>query len=351
MKPTDQYELDLGQIQLALDVLRREQQASELSRFQKICYWLFQCCGYLFAASFVAMLGSAFVRRASGYDWVAELASLGTGLFGLLALVLVFMNLPLMLKARRRERIVSKLGLAALLSGSWKTQQRRRRLVNVVSAVIAAFFGLVAVLILIGGIVAYNIDEGSRVGKRGNFGLAEFAMVIGVAVPVISVPVLVFIVRRRRNRHRFLMDMQEIERSLLRYKDAVAGSASPRVAVPAADVECIAAMEQEQIATERADSIRSFGKKDSGGFALLPSRDFHETKSRLDLATSTRVDALMQRLTDEPRPAEAQRDPDSDGWLLRIPDTDWTISYDVDHQRNSVKLFRLRRANETRTAD
>jgi hypothetical protein len=350
MKPTDQYELDLGQIQLALDVLRREQQASELSRFQKICYWLFQCCGYLFAASFVAMLGSAFAGRASGYHWVAELAVLGTGLFGLLALVLVFMNLPLMLKARRRERIVSKLGLAALLSGSWKTQQRRRRLVNVVSAVIAALFGLMAVVILIGGIAAY-IEEGSRVGERGNFGLAEFAMVIGVAVPVISVPVLVFFVRRRRNRHQFLMDMQEIERSLLRYKDAVAGSASPRVAVPAADVERIAAMEQAQIATERADSIRSFGKKDSGGFALLPSRDFHETKSRLDLATSTRVDALMQRLTDEPRPAGARRDPDSDGWLLRIPDTDWTISYDVDHQRNSVKLFRLRRANETRTPD
>jgi len=344
MKPTDQYELDLGQIQLALDVLRREQQASELSRFQKICYWLFQCCGYLFAASFVAMLGSAFAGRAPGSHWVASLAAVGTGLFGLLALVLVFMNLPLMLKARRRERIVSKLGLAALLSGSWKTQQRRRRLVNVVSAVIAAFFGLVAVLMLIGGIADF-------IGKRGVFRFAELAILIGVAVPVISVPVLVFIVRRRRNRHRFLMDMQEIERSLLRYKDAVAGSASPRVAVPAADVERIAAMEQAQIATERADSIRSFGKKDSGGFALLPSRDFHETKSRLDLATSTRVDALMQRLTDEPRPAEAQRDPDSDGWLLRIPDTDWTISYDVDHQRNSVRLFRLRRANETRTAD
>ena len=350
MKPTDQYELDLGQIQIALDVLRREQQASELSRFQKTCYWLFQCSGYLFTASFLVMLGAQFVGRAPGSGWVEKVAALGAGLFGFLALVLVFMNLPLILKARRRERIVSKLGLAELLSGSWNAQQRRRRLANVVSAVIAALFGVLVLLILVFGVAAV-IEQGSRAGTRGIARLGEIGVFIGIAVPIISVPVLVFFVRRRRNRHQFLMDMQEIERSLLRSKDAAAGSASPRVAVPAADVERIAAMEQAQIAAERADSIRSFGRKDTGGFALLPSRDFHETKSRLDAATCTKVDALMQHLADEPQPAQAQRDPESDGWLLKIPDSDWTISYDVDHQRNAVRLFSLRRAGESRTDD
>lgn len=342
MKPTDQYELDSAQIQFAIDVLRKEQQASELTRFQRVCYWLFQSCGYLFVGSFIVLLGAGI----AGSQWLVDLTVVGAAVFGLLALVLLVLNLPLILKSRRRERVVSNLGLSTMLSGAWKSDQRQRRYLNVITATIAVIFLLLLVGALIVGIISI-VEVQTRPTRGAYFGLSDILTALAFAAALFSIPLFLNVVRRRRDRHNFLMDIREIERSLRRYQDVVAGSASSRVSVPAAEVERIAEIERAQIANDRADSIKSFARKDRGGFALLPSREFHEAKNRLDSATNSRIDAVIDRLTNEPQPAEARRDPGSDGWLLKVPDTHWMVSYAVDRERNSLRLFRLLRTDET----
>lgn len=354
MNPAEPYELDERQLQLALDVLRREQDAGALSRLQRVCYRLLQVFVYgsfgLWVVAFTALAFAVGASIQSGsaeppsnwilsaYIWSASAALI----LGFLALVMVPLNLPLLFKSARRERVVKKLGLSNMLRDPWKALRRKRRVVNLLTASIALVSAAFVLFAAFGIFLSLRATEEPYSRPIVLLSLAAVIIVFGL-------PVLVYFMRRRHERHKFLTDLHQIEQSLLRYREAAVSSAVPRFSVPATEMEQIAAIERAQIATERAESIQSFRKKGSNNYKLVPSREFRETRSGLDLGTNSRIDEAIEELTADPQPAAAQRDPTADTWLLNVPETDRVIEYAIDSNRHAVRLFAVRPAGETMT--
>lgn len=353
MNPAEPYELDERQLQLALDVLRREQDAGALSRSQRVCYRLLQVFAYgsfvLWVAAFTALafsvggsIQSASVEPPSGWFLSAYIWSTSAALIlGFLALVMLPMNLPLLFKSLRRERVVRKLGLSNMLRDPWKVLRRKRRVVNLLTGLVALVSAVFVLLVAIGTFLSLRATNEPYSRPLVLLSLAAVIVLFGL-------PVLVYFMRRRHERHKFLTDLHQIEQSLLRYREAAVSSAVPRFSVPATEMERIAAIERAQIATERAESIQSFRRKETSSYKLVPSREFRETRSGLDLSTNSRIDVAIEGLTDDPQPAAAQRDPTADTWLLNVPETDRVIEYAIDSNRHAVRLFAVRPAGETK---
>lgn len=339
IKNFNHYELDATQLDQALTILRKEQQANMPSRWQRISYVLLSVCVYGFVASFFFNVIIIFFMRKS---WVYVLipSVVFGGILVILTLIILPLNVPLLRKLRHQIRLVRSLGLAQFFKAPWKSERRKRRLRNIM-VLFVVLFGLSVTVFQFVGTVVFTVFG---VFEEG-FDRLEFLMglIIVLSDIIICLAFIFFLLMRRYKRR--LEVVGQLHSSLAGYKD-VADAAEidegTRIDIPTEEYEQIAQIERRQILFEREMNIlASFEEPDVSYYSVQKSHSLRKALNQLDPATRLVVEHQIDDLTSEPKLPGVTRDPETNISRLRIPETDLEIAFTVDHDNRRLNILSL----------
>ena len=339
IKNFNHYELDATQLDQALTILRKEQQANMPSRWQRISYVLLSVCVYGFVASFFFNVIIIFFMRKS---WVYVLipSVVFGGILVILTLIILPLNVPLLRKLRHQIRLVRSLGLAQFFKAPWKSERRKRRLRNIM-VLFVVLFGLSVTVFQFVGTVVFTVFV---VFEEG-FDRLEFLMglIIVLSDIIICLAFIFFLLMRRYKRR--LEVVGQLHSSLAGYKD-VADAAeideSTRINIPMEEYEQIAQIERSQILLEREKNIMaSFKEPDVSFYSVQKSRSLREALDQIDPAERLAVENQIDELTSEPEPKGVTIEPKTNIHRLRVPETDHEIAFKVDYDDRRVKILSL----------
>ncbi len=325
--------LDNWQFQAAMRILEREQTAflptdSELKRNR-----LFNRTVYLLVALYAALL------VLKDREWfLSQLVESNSYLYALMGLALVAvvaagLNLPLFAKLWRLERLRDRLGLRQHLTPLIAV--RRGLLARIVGALWSFLLLLFALLCL--ALLAVMIGKWStaieKLGVRDSILLAvSFA---GAAFSLLFQP----LVERARNRLEIVQGLW----GALAERESEVGSGESAVELPSDQYRSITEVESSQILLERDQSVRAARARKRGvkGLAVRQTPEAIRSRSQLEPEIALKVGDRILALSDEPRPEEAVRDPESGVYSVEVPGTSLRVCYEIDPSGRVVRIVAL----------
>lgn len=349
------YTLDATRFDQALAILQREQQANTPSRQQEIVFMLLNIAVYGFgivlgiivAVALLSLLALIFSEEwATIFFWIViillfvlyiPLIAAAVGIA-----ILFFLNLPLIRKLWRQNRLVHRLGLSEALKAPWQAVRKKKRLRNILTLIV----GGLGLLLMVGGLI-FGVQFAKGVDWSAGEDVLFFVSALLLLITVGAALIATHFMRRGKEQ---LEVVARLQSSLAGYKEAAEQAEGTPIDIPAEEYEQIAQIERAQISRHRAQSIQAgFEEPGAATYLVQKSRTVRSAQAQLDPMTRLRVQNQIDALTTEPRPSGATEDPKTKTWRLRVPETSVEIDYSVDDATQRIKIFFLRSVTDDQT--
>ncbi|MBZ5656484.1 MAG: hypothetical protein LAO56_14540 [Acidobacteriia bacterium] len=340
-----QYELGRAELGRALAILDREQQAMQLSRAQRLSYKLYTIFVWGFVLCIVgAIIDLATIEFKSAKtepSWVFLTFAGAVGLCFLLSIALLVLNIPLVVKVIRNQRLFHRMGLSGVLGVLWKERQKTRRWMAIVERIslgLGILFLIPSIIIPIAAIVPR---------WRGPFlemGWIEALFYFSIG----TLFVMFFVLQRGKARLDMMTsrwrDVVHLKESMAALEKTAQQAGSERISFPLDVIEQFSRIETEQIAHSRAMAISESAKAPKLSFSILSSDEVLKAKAGLDPDTRLRVEEMIDELALQPKPSGVEMDADTGTLRQRVQETGWEIFYDVDDAGRQLRLLSLRQS-------
>jgi hypothetical protein len=339
------YRLDSVQIE---EIVQALQKAAETFRPNPREERLYSVLGICVRIAVGALAGMLLVGAVMAVVWGALdtfKTDLGNALFFLMfgfsfllfslaamtALVFLLLNESVIRQAFRQRRLLKKLGIREVSLSAWRLQQTGHRSSRLAEELLTSG-GVVG---LVFGVIGVS-DVCTRFKPDGG---TLFELVAWGIMAAFGVVVLVRrFVQRSREQWAIVADANRL-RSAIESMQTKAG-AGEVVAIPAAVLEDAAQIERVSIARERRDAVVASAGTSDHGYGILLARDLSSQKGLLDPQHRVAVEDLIENLSDNPRPAGVESNPE--GLLsVRTPEGDVELKYSVDEGAQRVHIVAL----------
>lgn len=340
-KARSTHKLDAHQLDQALAILEKEQQANVPSRWQKIAFIILKSASYGLGLVAVAILAfdvadrTSFIKLGSSYldrnRMLFSLAIFFSALYILVLLIPFVANVPLLFKLRRQHKLVKRLGLWEVLNTPWQVESREKRS-RTTRPVIIGSIGLLIIFIEM-------IIAGLPVLFATNQAEIFFTIILILLIPLSGALRATYFIIRGLAR---MEAVTQLQASLSTYKEKAEQDKDGAIDVPSGVYQRIAQIEKAQITRDRAESILAYQQEsDEATYIVQKSRAVREAQAQLDPMMRLRVQDRVDALAEVPRPAGAVEDPQTQTWRLRVPDTPIEIEFAVDNERKRVRILSL----------
>jgi len=357
--------LNSQQLEQALAILRREQQANTPSPLQKKIFKLLAAPIYGFAvviggflfAIFIAAFVSLFTGKNffhggfvggwggigfSAFEAYLIALVLLTAIYGCLSgigiLVLISLNRSYLRELRRQNKLIKSLGLKEAIEVPWKRRRQKKRPQDIVF-LSGSILGLITMLSLFLGAI-YELS-GEKFLNDDFFGAALLSILSIFAMVAIVVTNLA---RRHKVRLGLISGLHSsLEEQLSQNgKDYASG-----ISISKEDYQKIAQIERSQISRGRIKSIMAgLEESDASPYVIQKSREARKVQDSFDDATCLRVQEHLDALTAEPHPPGVEEDSKSGSWKMPVPNTPVIVKYTVDDDSRRVRILSLETASE-----
>lgn len=332
---TEQISLDAHGLESALGILQREQTACVPTQRERRLYRWFNICVYATAAMFVLMTSMGAWGEEDGSDsFYMMLGVLGflAGALMLVTIALFFLNVPLMRKLYRHSQLRKRLRLGDYFAAAFSAERKTTRVGNVV-ALLTFIAGWLLIPASFLAIVAIVVGD-THVGEM------ELLAAGSVFVPMFLVGVSFISFRYMRRGKQRLEVVLRLQKTLT--EQAGQGAEAREVTLSTEEYDAIAALERQQIIRDRQHSIASARKQaDGAGYLCQSSRQMHLAKSKLPAELLVKVEGAIAELLVDPPAAAPANGPRTQKSTLPVAGTGLRIEYDVDRQRQLVRLYDL----------
>ena len=315
----------------ALAVLEAEQTAMRLSSSQKLALRLYTFFIWAFLLLLIAPIIFLLYWSRRG-DLPSEnvlilgLLVLGAGLCLACTVVLVFLNIPLMVKIARNRIRLRRMGLSDVSEALWKEYQKTRlwpAIVGKIALGVCILFLLISVVLFI-----------------------ESSWLSGAVFLVFGALFLMFYILQNGKARLEMMtlrgtDAAQLKELMVNSRDSMQQADLERIPVPAEAIQQFARIENVQIARSRARAIAESITAPEVGFSILLSQQVLEVKAGLEPGDRLKVEEMLDALMLQPRPASAENDADTGSLRQRVEGTDLELTYDIDEAARQLKLVSL----------
>ena len=336
----DDTELSATQVERALSILEREQNALVVTKNQERWFrWLRISASvfiitYVVASIVTAIYGpQSLVFNLSGFGVPQVVGILFMVCFSITIIttpLLLIVNAKLALTLIWQRRLVRRTGLSGLQASLWRQHRPTRRFLDYCTAGVAVF-GIIFVLLGIIAVVFVLFAKGPP-GEALIF--AGLFLVLGFTL------IAPQLIHRLKQRLGVLADVKRLKQLLEQMKEGGDTAKAASVMVSRRDVEQLSAIESAQINRERAQAI-SDRNQVGNDYTLLVSRNVHDLRSNLSLEQRLKLEDSLESLLAEPRPPAAHESAETGIWNIRVPETGMKLTYEIDEIRRQVKAVAL----------
>lgn len=323
-------ELTSSQIKNAFAVLEKEQEANLLTRRRKFIILILNITvfGFILIPLLWFLMEKYFKINLEKYsDIIFSLIGI------LLVLIILFFlfSLPLIFKFWRFNRLVRRLGLNKTISAPWKKAKRKAHIRNILVLIIA----WIGAGLIIYGLYIVFFGSGGLLLRTDYIILGLFICLIGLSFLSIH-----FI---RRNKYK-LQVIEQLQSNLTKYKDVLEEkSEDTKYKIPQEDYDLIAKIEKAQISRDQTQSImENLNEQTSSYYSIQKSREFRETLNQLDANIRLAVEDHIDDLAININSSSAQKKQQLDTLNLSVPGNPVQISYQIDDNKNQIKLISLK---------
>jgi hypothetical protein len=336
-----QYELGRGELERALAILDREQEAMQLSRAQRLSYKLYTVLVWAFVLCIVGAIIDVIIEfRKTEPSWAFVAFAMAVGLGFLLSILSLLLNIPLVVKIIRHKRLFRRMGLADFLDVLWKERLKTRRwmaIVEKMSLGLGILFLVCSIIFPIASVVVRGKGPHSAMGY----------WIGSLTYFLIGTLFVMFYVLQRGKAWLDMMTSRWTD--IARLKDAMAAvektpqyAGAERISFPVDVIEQFSRIETEQIARSRAMAISESAKAAKLSFSILSSDEVLKAKAGLDADDRLRVEETIDELALQPRPSGVEMDAVTGTLRQRVQGTGWEIVYVADEAGRQVRLLSLR---------
>ena len=205
-KKISTYELDASQLDQALAILKKELQVNSPSRRQRIIFTILKIAVSGFVVTCITFIPLIIFHKYIP-EYIYTVNSVLLGFSFLMIPILFLLNLPLILKLRRQNKLARRLGLSDAFKVPWREQIKRKRkqikrkMFGSITSILVSIFGILLIIcVLIFGIFLLNLFWPLATIKDVIFFCCIFALFIGVGVIIIYTQFL----KRRKERLEFI---------------------------------------------------------------------------------------------------------------------------------------------------
>jgi len=326
-----------AEVRDALDILRRERDATAPTRIEALMYrWI----------SFIGFKGVlAWALTGAAWIWADEKLSdtsipdVLVGVFtvmtlGLVAVIVVALpfTLALPLRLLRQWSLVRRFGLASLFASLLGERRRGHRVRSAVTILCAVLFVFATFLTM----------RSTGTGRNAAaVGVMKLAVIVFVLVPTFTA-VLAWLARLWRDREDALSDVQRLRDLLVeRSKVQSATNETSVVDVPTDALSQIGRIEQMQISRDRIAALNQAKTSTATGYAVLKTTRARTALDALPLEDRLRTEDRIHDLMDDPERGDARRD--DRAMRIPVPDRPLEIAYTVDTRTRRVTVLDVER--------
>ena len=237
-----------------------------------------------------------------------------------------FLNLPLITKIVRQRRALRRTGFSDASEVLWKKYRQTRRWGRTVERIALALvvISLVVIVVLI-------------VTKQGGW----------TWLPLLLATLFLMLYVLQNGKARLdmmsarLAEVTKLKESMLHMAGSGEGEGAERIALPDDVIRQYSQVETEQIARSRAKAITDSMKAATREYSVLSSQQVRQAKAGLAPGDRLKVEAALDALMRDPRPASAQQD--AGAGLLRLPvnGTGLELVYSADDNNLQLKVGAL----------
>jgi len=323
------------QVREALDVLRKERDATGLSRRELIASRWLTILGLwvqpAFVLIFILMIAVTLISpswlRTSDFSTMVLIVPLGILMFIFAGsfVVLILLNLTIPVKAIRQWWLMWRLKLTGQFQAVWTKTRSERRLSRRVTLVFAIVSCSLAILMFIG----WYISE--------RHGFDHF--ILALTLVIFLTPGFAWLGQRCQERIEILSHLDRLRALVSPPKAAeIGGVAGQSTAITADALSQVVQIQRAQIDRDRMEALREGRATGVPAYAVLKSPETQRTIRSLDLNTRLSVEDRIQELATElgtrgpaVGAAEALRIP--------VPDTSLTLLCAIDRQAQRITII------------
>ena len=346
--------LNAQQLEQALAILRREQQAYTASTRQERIFKFFNIAIYALGIVgsiflLILIIGEIFYILTEGYDsevflklafvvflWGGILlAGIPVAILSAGILILFFSNLAYIRQLLRQNKLIHRLGLKEALRAPWIKKRQKRKAREVLSRCIR-IVGFVFMLCIGGTLISlYIFNE----GYKANAETLLYLVIIFIPFACSAAIIANHIVQRTKVRLKLISQLSSLIKKDLSVARQEEGDG---VQISAEAYEKIAQIERAQISRGRMQSILDdLEEPDITPYVIQKSRAAKDAQGRFDGATSLRVQEQIEALMTEPHPPGIAEDAKTGRRKLHIPHTPVIIEYTVGDDSRRVRILSL----------
>jgi len=300
---TRTVDLERKDLDKSIAALSSAAQAFQLTRFERLSYRALMLSVDVFAVSLLVLIFSLLILFSGiihsslvwslGW-WVSAVSTLFFFVSMLVAIVSLFLNMPLFVRVFRQRARLKKLGLSSLSRSLWMESRRTRWISRARSSLLIGV-GILFVPIVVSTLVARAVTVAGTGTLQ--FFAAAFYTISG------AVLLAARYLRNQRERMDLSANAEELRNALqsLRHR---AGDVEI-VTVPSELVEQTAKIEAAQIAQERRDAVLQSVALPSNEYAIAFDRSAVEQRVTLGIEDRIELEDLVEQLSAEAAETQA----------------------------------------------
>ena len=342
--------LSPNELERTLEVLSNAGQTLQLTRFEKLSYraLLLSVDGML--VSFLLIMLILFLSGGEPLDLAGKLVGVLATFFtasGVVGIVSLMLNIPLLIKTFREARRLKRLGLNSLSTSLWK-ENRRGRWISRIRGILLISMGIVILMIAataLGGALMMGVGFGDR---------DERIILSFVVLFPLTIAALLFAARYLRNQ-RERMDLAASAEGLRKALLSLRQREGPEiVSVPAELLEQTARIESMAISNERKDAVLQSAASRPNAYAVAFSREAVQQRATLSTADRVGLEDLVAELSTNGAQfaSQAQAIPGTDGptFLGASKSKRVEIEYVIDRASRGIRVISVRPGAEASPA-
>lgn len=330
--------LAVEQVDLILDLLRRETEKLSLTSGQRISYGLqaASTLGYVLAGLLFGLVW-ALTDLDGGWSRVGMWALVAFVFFTLSSLVLLVVNLIQMRRFRERIRLLKRFQLREVLEAPWRAGSLQTSAGDFWSSLGCLIGGLWS----LAAIVAVPTITVSSIIYFHNSTWTNLVTTLLLATPGLLL-VAFYLFRRARQRQLLLTDVDLLGKLLTRQRTEALEANSEEIELSPGARRKVVQFERERIQREREEAIRhSLNTRPDDSYSVLSSAHSLMAASKLRPDLLLAAQSLLLQLSDQPRPKLAEPG-ENNLWKLISHDDGVEIDYEIDEQRRIVRIHDIR---------
>ncbi len=334
-KTNKTHRLTAEQLKQATIILEQEQKNCRLSSFHKASYHILKISLIIFLVNslIIVLFPIVSLIEENSTFWVKAIFILYASLTFVPTLflpVFFMLNIPLMWKAWRRNKLFKKYKSLELKDYQLRSLHKKNRFMNMITNV-NFYIGILFIISLL--VLIFN----------GKF---RVSLLIGIWF-LYGVALLVWLfIRNSKLRLESLAEMNRMQQSFLRHQQEAEQNAEMATSIPKEDFERIASIEKSQIAHKQVKAIEHYYQELKKPSELRTQTYFVRNSSEVlkkikELNSSQRLLILtqMEELMINPRPEDSKKDTNSGMWRKRIQESSLEFIYTIEELNRIINII------------